>query len=146
VGDSHTTSLDRKAFEGLTNAKVDMSIAYTSDRDIDAKYPDRNFIKTVPALLKKKSFDTLVLQGGCNEISNIKVKANFTAQDLKLWEEKVSQSRTKIFEVAEEALEKNKSLQKVIIVNSLPRYDPEDKDVNSVKAKLKQFGNSERMS
>ena len=38
------------------------------------------------------------------------------------------ESRTKLFEIAEESLEKNKEQKKVIIVATLPRYDPEDRD------------------
>ena len=142
VGDSHSNSLDRNAFENLTNTKVDIAIAYTADSDADARYPERNLIKIVPERLSNKKYDTLVLQGGCNEISNVNVNQNFKPEDVKLWEEKVHRSRTKIFQIAEESLERNKDLKKVIIVASLPRYDPEDRDPLAIKAKLNHYGNS----
>jgi hypothetical protein len=82
VGDSHSNNLDRIEFEGQTDTKVDMCIAYTVDNDRDAKYPDRNFLKAVPDKLSKQKYDTLVLQGGCNEISNLKIKSNFKAKDV----------------------------------------------------------------
>ena len=140
VGDSHSNSLDKRAFEDLTNTKVDMAIVYTVDKDNDAKYPDRNFMRIVPEKLAKKKYDTLILQGGCNEISNVIVDSHFKPEDVKSWEEKVRLSRTKMFNIALESLEKNTDLKKVIIVTSPPRYDPEDP--NGIKAKLNHFGNS----
>ena len=142
VGDSHTHNLDRRAFENLSNTKVDISIAYTVGADANARFPEKNLKKIVPEKLANKKFDTLVLQGGCNEISNLNVTSNFKPEDVKLWEKKVCESRTKMFEIAVESLENNTDLKKVIIVTSLPRYDPEDRDPYGIKAKLNQYGNS----
>ena len=99
-------NLDRKTFENLTKTKVDIAIAYTTDSDEDAKYPARNFLQTVPDKLEKKKYDTLILQGGCNEISNIKIKQNFTPEDVKIWEDKVYQSRKKCSNLLRRALNK----------------------------------------
>ena len=142
VGDSHVHGLDKRAFERLTKTNADIAIAYTTDSDEDARYPERNFLQTVPDRLKNKDYDTLILQGGCNEISNVKVNQNFTPKDVKVWEEKVYQSRAKMFKLAEDCLEQNKDLKKVVIVSSLPRYDSIEKDPHSIKEKLNKFGNS----
>ena len=50
-----------------------MAVAYTVDEDDDASFKHKNFLKVVPERLHAKKFDTLVLQGGCNEVSNIKI-------------------------------------------------------------------------
>ena len=47
-----------------------------------------------------------------------------------------------MFKLAEESLEQNKDLKKVILVTSMPRYDPVEKDPFSIKEKLNKFGNS----
>ena len=47
-----------------------------------------------------------------------------------------------MFKLAEESLKKNPNLQKVIILKSLPRYDPASTDINSIKNKLNQIGNT----
>ena len=107
---------------------MDISIAYTVEADVNARFPEKNLNKIVPEKLANKNFDTLVLQGGCNEISNLNVTSNFKPEDVKLWGKKVCESRTKLFEIAEESLENNKELKKVIIVASLPCYDQEDRD------------------
>jgi hypothetical protein len=82
-----------------------------------------------------------VLQGGCNEISNIKLTGNSTTS-VKGWEEKVKISREKMFKLAQSSLQYNPNLKKVIIVKSLPRYDHQTVDPNAIKAKLNQFGNT----
>ena len=142
VGDSHSYNLDRKLFEHRTDTKVDMAIAFTADKDDDAKYPDRNFLGIVPERLRKDNYDTLVLQGGCNEISNIQTNKDFNVEDVTAWQEKVFESRAKIFQLAESSLEQNKHVKNVIIVNSLPRFDPSHEDPCGIKANLNSFGNS----
>ena len=51
-----------------------MAVAFTVDEDDDARYKSKNFLKIVPERLRQKSYDTLILQAGCNEISNIKLE------------------------------------------------------------------------
>ena len=44
--------------------------------------------------------------------------------------------------MSQTSLKNNPNLKKVIIVKSLPRYDPHHTDPNSIKSNLNQFGNS----
>ena len=142
VADSHGNNLDCNILEEAINAKVDMATAYTVDADVDARYKHKNFLKVVPERLVRKEYDTLILQGGCNEISNIDLTTNATPQIVRGWEEKVRRSRAKMFNLAENSLKNNPNLKKVIILKSLPRYDPSAVDPSSIKAKLNQFGNT----
>jgi hypothetical protein len=104
-------------------------------------YPKKNFLKIVAERLSKQRYDTLLLHGGCNEISNIHLSGSSTA-NIRSWEEKVKIPRTKMFELAQSSLKTNKNLKRVIIVKSLPIYDPNHTDPNSIKSKLNQYGNS----
>ena len=54
------------------DANVDTATAYTIDEDKEAKYKNKSFVQIVPERLKQVKYDTLVLQGGCNEVSKIK--------------------------------------------------------------------------
>ena len=47
-----------------------------------------------------------------------------------------------MFELAENSLQNNPELKKVIILRSLPRYEPASVDPLSIKEKLNQFGNT----
>ena len=113
VADSHSKNLDYKILEEATNLKVDKVIAYTVDEDDDAKFKDRNFLKVVPETLARRKCKTLILQGGCNEISNIKLSKNPSPEQIKKWEEKIIISRTKLFELAENSLKKTNILKKL---------------------------------
>ena len=119
VGDSHANNLDVKVLEKETNTIVDRATAYTADKDLDAKFPMKNLMKVVPERLMNKEYSTLVIQGGCNEISNLKITKDI---NVKHCEEKVRKSRTKIFNLAQSCLKNNPCLKKVIILKSLPRY------------------------
>lgn len=141
VGDSHLQNLETKVLEEASKTVVEKATAYTTDEDVDAKFPKKNFLKVVPEKLSQKSFDTLILQGGCNEISNLNVYSG-QRENFKIWQEKVKMSRTKMFQLAKSSLENNPSLKKVIILKSLPRYDPKKSDPESIKAQLNQFGNT----
>ena len=139
VGDSHLNNVDARIIEQETNIMIERATAYTADEDPDARYPKKNLMKVVPEKLINKSYDTLILQGGCNEISNIKISEESNAKN---WEEKVRTSRTKIFKLAQSSLKNNSNLKKVIILKSIPRYEGRVADPNGVKSKLNQYGNT----
>ena len=74
VGTSITNNLDKRVCVEATDLNIDIATAYTIDADIDAKYREKNFMRIVPEKLKKKKYDTLVLQGGSIEITNLYTK------------------------------------------------------------------------
>ena len=88
VGDSHLNNLEIRVLEQETNTRV-KATAITVDED---EYPKKNFIRIVPDRLSNKSYDTLILQGGFNEISNLNLSNGVSASIL---EEQVKMLRTK---------------------------------------------------
>ena len=69
--------------ENATNLNIDVATAYTVDADIDARYREQNFMTIVPERMMKKKYDTLVLQGGSIEITNLNTKDE--EEDPKHW-------------------------------------------------------------
>ena len=139
VADSNGHNLDCNTLEDVTKTRVDSATAYTVEADDDAKYKNKNFLRVVPERMAKKDYDTLILQGGCNEISNI----HLSSKNVRSWQDKIRRSREKMFQLAEKSLKDNKHLKKVIILKSLPRYDPFSSDPSSIRSNLNQFGNSQ---
>ena len=139
VADSNGHNLDCNIVEDGTKTRVDSATAYTVEADEDAKYKHKNFLRVVPERLAKKDYDTLIIQGGCNEISNI----NLSSKNVKSWQEKIRRSREKMFQLAEKSLKDNEHLKKVIILKSLPRYDSFGSDPSSIRSNFNQFGNSQ---
>ena len=68
-----------------------------------------------------------------------------TTKDLsvykKEWFNKIEENSAKLFDIAENALETNKNIQKVLIVKRFPRYDRSSDDILQMKSKLSEFGN-----
>ena len=91
--------------------------------------------------LAKKKYSKLVLQGCCNEISNINLSGEPLAEKVKEWETQVKVSRKKMCQLAEESLGENTNLKKVIIMTSLSRYDSKSRDPHGIKENLNQLGN-----
>ena len=85
VGDSITKSLDTKVIEKATEAEISKVKAYGSVRDEisnivkhAAKLPHLNYKDVVHSELAKAEFDTLVIQAGSVDITNLKTKDDAT--------------------------------------------------------------------
>ena len=117
-----------------------MVTAYTVDADKNAKYKDKNLIAIVPNELEKKKTDVLVLQSGCNEITNLDCSAN-PLENSAYWEQVVYLSSEKMFDLAKHCVTQQSDL-KVVILTRPPRYDLPEADPKQIKNKLTQFGNN----
>ena len=101
---------------------------------------------TVPKIVERGDIDTLVLQTGSIEITNVDVnKAMMDAtKDIKVykkdWYEKAEKDSTKLFSIAEDAIAKDPHLI-VIIVKRPPRFDRASKDISGIKSQLSKFSN-----
>jgi len=93
----------------------------------------------LPKVLEDDSIDTLVLQTGSIEISNIKVNEAVMGASKEIskykeeWFNQVETDSKNLFILAEEAVGKNPNLN-VIIVKRLPRYDRSSRDIIGIKS------------
>ena len=148
VGTSISKQLDKNKLE--EDLKVDLKVerAYCIEDEANARFRDMNFRAIVPRVIAKDDVDTLVLQTGSIEISNIDV--NKAVMDTKKpideykkdWFEQVERDSSNLFNVAEDALKKSKDLQKVVIIKRLPRYDRSRDDILGIKAQLSEYANA----
>jgi hypothetical protein len=147
VGTSLSKQLNKNKFEEDLNVDLKLERAYCIKDETDALFRQKNFRAIVPKVLEKDDIETLVLQTGSIEITNIDV--NNAVNDPKKhiedakkgWFEKVEKDSTNLFEVAEEALKNSKMLKRVIIVKRLPRYDSNKVDILGIKYQLSDFAN-----
>ena len=108
---------------------------------------NRNFRAVVPNVVENDDVDTLVLQTGSIEITNIDV--NKAVMDTKKqieeyksdWFRKVEKDSSNLFSVAEAALKQSKGLKKVIIIKRLPRFDRSRDDILGIKSQLSNYAN-----
>ena len=144
VGTSISKALDREKFEKDLNVDLTVVKAYCIEEE--GRFQKTNFRAIVPDVVAKGGIDTLVLQTGSIEITNI--DTNKAAMDPKKdikdyereWYAKVEDDPTNLFSIAEEAIARDDKLN-VIIVKRLPRYDQSSRDIMAIKSKLSSFSN-----
>ena len=105
-----------------------------------------NFAAIVPEIVQKGDLDTLVLQTGSIEITNLEVNKAMmdTTKDIseykKEWFAKAEKDSENLYMIAEEAIAKNANLN-VVIVKRLSRFDRPSSDILGVKTQLSKFAN-----
>ena len=134
VGTSLTNKLNKQVIQNVTENKVTMAKAFTIDEKDGAVRPELNHKRVVPSELAKNRYDTLVLEGGVNEISNMNVDQDFIA-NIDILKKKVAQDSINMYNLAEESLAKHPGLKKVIILKRIFRCD------NTAKESLSQYAN-----
>ena len=147
VGTSISKQIDQRKIEKDLDVELKVERAYCITDEANARYRDKNFKAEVPKFLEKEVFDTLVLQTGSIEITNIDV--NKAVMDTKKpieeykreWFEKVDKDSENLFKVAEDALEQSPSLKEVLIVKRLPRFDRSSDDIIGIKSQLSVYAN-----
>ena len=144
VGTSLSKALDEEKFENDANVDLTVEKAYCIAEE--GRYKNKNFAAIVPKIVERGDIDTLVLQTGSIEITNVDVnKAMMDAtKDIKVykkdWYEKAEKDSTKLFSIAEDAIAKDPHLN-VIIVKRPPRFDRASKDISGIKSQLSKFSN-----
>ena len=143
-GTSVSKALDRKKFE--KNANVDLNVVKAYCIGEEGRYKESNFTAIVPELVSKGGIDTLILQTGSIEITNIDVNRAMmdVTKDIseykKEWFHKAEEDSKNLFAIAEDAITKDSTLN-VIIVKRLPRFDRASKDILGIKSQLSKFAN-----
>ena len=139
VGSSIGHNLNFSMVEQVTNTTIRKAKAYTAIEDKVCRFPKKNFKTVVPAELLKDKFKFLFLQGGSLEISNLNTSSILKVEEYK---ETVKKASEDMFYVATDALKANPSLEKVVILDRIPRHDPPKADPYGLKAELSIYGNS----
>ena len=146
IGSSLSKSLDIHKFQRDTKTRLKNVKAYGIKKEKNQLFPEMNFTDIVPDVMKDEDPDTIVLEGGSIEISDIDVKGALMDEDRdiedykKEWFYNVGEDSANLFEVAESAIKQKPNL-KIIIVKRLPRHDPFSVDPLGIKKKISKFGN-----
>ena len=148
VGDSISENMNLRAVENATNKDLICAKAYSAVHDSTeniakkaARFPKSNFTDIVPAMLRKQEYHSLLLQSGSVDISNLNTKDN-PAEFIEYVKQETILSAKNIFAVDKNALNFQPSLEKVVIMNQIPRYDPVESDPLSLKQAQSQLFNN----
>ena len=140
--------MDFNALEVATQAKFVKAKAYSSVHDTTenvakqpAKFPASNFKDVIPAELKKAQYQSLILQAGSVDITNLNTKDDPTKY-MEYFRQEAVKSATNLFSAAVNALTVQPTLSKVVIMKQIPRYDPTHVDPLALKATLSLLFNN----
>ena len=142
IGDSISSNVDFGALGVTTQSEFVKVKAYSSVFDKvsnvakqAARFPAANFTDVVPAELNKGRFNTLVLQAGSVDITNLNTKDN-PKEYMEYFRQETILSAQNIFRAATNALRAHPNLSKVVIMSQIPRYDTPHVDPLSLKSSL----------
>ena len=154
VGSTISKVMDEKKFEKSTKSNVKFVRAYGITEENESShpkatlgFPNQSFQKVVPEVINNNNIDTLVMEAGSIEITNIKVNKALmdTSKDIKeykkQWFDQVEEDSKKLFKIAEDAI-KHKPALKVVIIKRIPRFDCSSQDILGIRSTLSNFANS----
>ena len=148
VGTSLSNVLDKKKFENDCDVNLTLAKAYCVDEEEKAVYKDANFKAVVPKIVDEKETDILVLQTGSIEITDLNIKGALedTAKGIEKykeeWFKKIENASATLFDVAQSAIGQDDTIEKVVIVKRLPRFDDTSKEIRKIRSDLSEYGNS----
>ena len=146
MGDSLAHSANFSNIEEVTKSRVKTTKAYSSIRDTNARYPNKNFADVTSAALvntqEDDDFSFLVLSAPTVDISNMDTSKLRPNDNIEVYKEKALSSCQNMFGVAQAALTRHPQLKKIVIMEHAPRYDTNAVDPTGLKPKLSKYANS----
>ena len=148
IGDSVSANVDISLLEKTTQTKFVTAKAYSSIHDTvqnaaknSPRFPKSNYTDVIIAELNKDDYQTLVIQAGSVDITNLNTKDNPT-EYLEYFKQETIISAKNLFQAAVNGLVSSPSLKNIILMKQIPRYDPIEVDPLSLKPALSQLYNN----
>ena len=145
AADSVGRTASLKNLENLTNSRIRTAHAYSSVHDFNAKWPEQNFTDVVNYALKNpglENYDVLVLSAPTVDITNMDTSKLSPLDNTEIYQQNVIISTQNMFSLAQAALEQNRNLKSVVLMEHTPRFDGLDVDPTSLKPNLVKLANS----
>ena len=130
VADSVGDVVSLKSLEESTGSKF---VSIRPKSSFAPHYSSYN--QVIKEQLQKNEFHTLIIQSGAVDISRLDTKVD-PLNNIENFERVTTIAAHKTFENAETAFTYSDRLKKVVIMKSLPRYDPQNIDPFNIKHDL----------
>ena len=134
VGDLLSRNLSASVVKNVTDMKFRWVEAATVEKEDDRA----SFRETVETELEREPVDTLVIQGGTEEVTNLDITGDVSSK-MESMKKTIKTSFENLFNIAENSLENNSGLQRVVLLKRMFRCDINDPD--GLKSKLSEYGN-----
>ena len=127
---------DFRHLEEATNTLIYKEEAYGAGYKADAVKPNQNFIQASLYFPTKRDYSYAVLQGSSIDVSNLDTNAN-----IEFLKQEVFIASQNMISAARNIVLTNPRIQKVLILDRPPRFDPLATDPANLKPKLSEYAN-----
>ena len=140
IGDAIGHNVDVRHLEEATNSLIDKERAFLTKYDQDSFNPDENFLYASLNAPSKRDYNYAVLQGLSADITNLGITTG-DPPNLEILKQEVYVASQNMISAARNIILKNPGIEKVLILDCPPRFDPESVDPAQLKPKLAKYGN-----
>ena len=145
VGDSVAHNIDPRTIEKQTGSRLHTAKAYSSIKDNQAKWPQKNVqevtIKHLDAAPEEDAFEHLVLGAPTVDVTNLDTSKTRQEDNIESFKQEIVVSCKNMFSTAQNALLSHPNLKTVTILEHPPRFDNTNMDPSSLKPKLAKYAN-----
>ena len=147
ICDEVGANVDIKHLEHATRKKVIRTKAYTTINSTEKNaakkpplHPKFNFTDVIAEKISHNDYHSLIIQSGSVDITNLDTKSD-PATHTEYYRQEVKIAAQNLFTAASNAIIAQPSLEKIVILKQLPRYDPISVDPMSIKPALASLFN-----
>ena len=127
------------------SARIKTVKAHTATHDDSIKWPRQNFSDVTETALNNTyeddKFTHLILGAPSVDITNLPTSNLTLSDNTEVYKQKVFISCQNMVTVAENAVLKNPNLEKVVLLEHIPRFDTSENDPTGLKPNLAKFAN-----
>ena len=127
IADSTGSNVDIRHLEEASNSLIYTEKAYGAQHKPDALKPNENFVYASITAPSKHDYSYAVLQGASTDITNLDTSA-IDHSNLDFLKQEVFISSQAMISAARNIVLKNPNIEKVLILDRTPRFDPEIND------------------
>ena len=131
---------DFRHLEEATNTMIYREEAFGAQYNADAFRPLDNFTDVSRHAPSKRNYSYVILQGSSTDITDLDTSAPGNA-NLDFFKQQVFISSQNMVAAARNILLNYPGVKKVLILDKIPRFDPETVDPTQLKSKLSEYGN-----
>ena len=140
IADNIGSNADIRHLEEATNTMIYIEEAFGAAFKNDAARPYENFIHASMNAPAKHNFKYAVLQGSSSDITDLNT-SEASHSNIEFLKQEVHVASQNMISAARHIVLNNPGIEKVLILDRIPRFDLRSADPSQLKSKLSDYGN-----
>ena len=138
IADYTGSNVDIRHLEEATNTLIYSEKAFGTSFKANSLYPYDNFIDVSMTAPTKRNYSYAVLQSSSTDISELDTSQPTNIHYLK---QEVFIASQNMITAARNIIVNNRNIKKVLILDAIPRFDPDSSDPHKLKPELSKYAN-----